>query len=131
MGTVPVRYQYDTILYPHMHTVLVQMDLRRPKHEVQTCFSIAVSTNKLYGTPRNPASTVTYAGAWAVFERLTKQVVNKRDEMVVDAPIPKPVPARRPRREVLFTPRRPIIPGAICLDIQNLASTPRNVLNFH
>ena len=39
-----------------------------------------------------------------------------------DAPIPKPVPARRPRREVLSTPRRPIIPGAICLAIQNLAS---------
>ena len=59
---------------------------RRPKHEVQTCFSIAVSTNKLYGTPRSPASTVIYPGAWAVFERLTKQVVNKRDEMVVATP---------------------------------------------
>ena len=46
------------------------MDLRRPKHEVQTCFIIAASTNKLYGTPRSPATTVIYAGAWAVFERV-------------------------------------------------------------
>ena len=76
-----VLYLYET---DNHHGL--QEDLRRPKHEVQTCFSIAVSTNKLYGTPRSPASTVIYAGAWAVFERLTKQVVNKRDEMVVATP---------------------------------------------
>jgi hypothetical protein len=49
---------------------VIQVDLWRPKHEVKTCFSIAASTNKLYGTPRSPAGNVIYSRAWAAFERV-------------------------------------------------------------
>ena len=67
---VPLFKAY--IFRPYLYTYLKArpQHFRTPKHEVQTCFSIAASTNKLYGTPRSPATTVIYAGAWAVFERV-------------------------------------------------------------
>ena len=43
-------------------------------------------TNKSYGDNPSPSTTVIYVGAWATFERLTKQVVKKRGRMMVATP---------------------------------------------